>query len=195
MKIVDLMKKLLLMLCLTVTSLHAQDIYFCELGVGGGGAFYLGDENGTLFKDMGPAGELFFRYKFNGHWALKVQYEMGNAGIGYFEDVYRSTTFGGFAVGAEFNFFNYGVKYYESFSRDFSPYLYLGLGMSFFNGTATMSIPMAIGVKWKVADRVNLGLTWQVDKLFSDKFDGVNNPLGLNRSILINNDYYSTATV
>ena len=92
MKIVDLMKKLLLVLCLAVTSLHAQDIYFCEIGVGGGGAFYLGDANGTLFKDMGPAGEAFFRYKFNGHWALKAQYVMGNAGIGRFDDVYRSTT-------------------------------------------------------------------------------------------------------
>ena len=119
------MKKLLLVLCLAVTSLQAQDIYFCEIGVGGGGAFYLGDANGTLFKNMGPAGEVFFRYKFNGHWVLKAQYEMGNAGIGRFDDVYRSTTFGGLAVGAEINFFDYGVKYYEAFSQTLSHYPHL----------------------------------------------------------------------
>ena len=195
MKLAHLLKSLCVVLCFCASSLSAQDVYYMEMGLGGGGAFYLGDENGTLFKNMGPSGELFFRYRFNGHWALKAQGEFGNAGIGNFDGNYRTTTFGGVAVGGEFNFFNYGVKYYESYSMDFTPYLYLGLGVSFFQGGATFAIPMAIGVKWKVADRINLGLTWQVDKLFSDKFDGVNNPLGLNKSKFVNQDYYSTATI
>ena len=172
--------------------ISAQEIYFCGIGVGGGGAFYLGDANGVLLNNMRPSGEVFFRYKFNGHYALKAQVDLGVAGIGKVEGVFRETVFTSISLGGEFNFFKFGAKYYEPYSYDITPYVYLGVGVALFNGTVAPTIPMAIGAKWKLADRLNMGLTWQVSKLFSDNFDGIDNPLGLNKGIWVNRDWNST---
>ena len=53
-----------------------------------------------------------------------------------------------------------------------------------------MTIPFGFGVKTNLTDRLSAGLEWSYRKTFYDKIDNVESPLG--KSILHNNDWYST---
>ena len=143
--------------------------YYMEAGILGGGSYYLGDANKIPFNYMLPTGGLFLKYKFDGHWELKLQSTVGQAGIGIFDGVMQKTTFGDLALIAEFNFFNKG---------------------------GAPILPFGLGVKWYFADRLNLGLYWSTQKtLYNDNFDLIDNPLKLRKGLWINNDWYSTLAV
>lgn len=63
----------LLLLLIFPVMLQAQEEYMMELGVGGGGSFYMGDANTTrFFRNTESAFGVLWRYNFNPRYSLKV---------------------------------------------------------------------------------------------------------------------------
>lgn len=191
---------ILIIMCMLTTGLSAKgknNVYFCEFGLTGGCGFVLGDVNGMLFNHVQPVGGGFVKYKFNGHWEVKLTGEGGILGVNPHaeEEKERTMLYGGANVMGEFNFFNYGVEKWKEYRTWVTPCLVWGLGFVVFNGTAAMTMPMGIGVKFKLSDRVNTGLYWVCSKAFTDKLDYVDDPIGLNAGFWNNRDWYSTAQI
>lgn len=64
------------------------------------------------------------------------------------------------------------------------------------SGVFTANLPIGFGVKYKVAERVNLGLEWMIHFTLSDKLDGVKDPYHIASSgIFKNTDSYSNLQV
>lgn len=170
--------------------------YYMEAGFLGGGSFYLGDINTKLFNKTLPTGGAFVKYKFNGHWEAKLQSTSGLAGIGIVNNEEVNTFFIDAAAIAEFNFFNFGAMSLEPFASRISPYIFAGIGASYFNDDIAPIFPFGLGVKWQFAKRWNLGAYWSFQKtLWNDNFDLIDNPLGLDKSVWNNNDWYSTVAL
>ena len=54
-------------------------------------------------------------------------------------------------------------------------------------GVLTMGMPIGLGVKYKLAERVNASLEWLMHFTFSDKIDGVNDPYGIKSNGMFKN--------
>ena len=191
-----------LIACLITINANAntkpRDVFYCEVGVAAGGGFVLGDVNRCLFRYLQPTAGGFIKYKFNGHYELRLQLDAGILGIGKVNDAFRTQRFVAPQVLGEFNFFNYGAPRWEAFSSWVTPTLMVGLGGIIFGSDGlrcTLTIPMGVGVKFKLSNRVNMGANWIVTKTFSDRVDDVDNPLGLNKGVWNNRDWYSTAQI
>lgn len=201
------MRKVLITIAILICSLcsvQAQE-YRYELGVGAGMSGYLGDVNKSNFlKHPGFSGGLLFRYLPNTRWAVKVNayggrisgnsadYKMNfPEGMSY---SFKSTLVD---VGAqiEFNFLNYGIGASYLKLKRISPYLTLGVGgtMAIMQGQNSFSVnlPMGVGVKYKVKERLNLGLEFTMRKAFGDKLDGLSDLNGVKHSFAKNTDWYS----
>lgn len=79
-----------------------------------------------------------------------------------------------------------------------TPYIFLGLGMTFASGNEANSsvaanVPIGLGVKYKIGQRMNLGLEWGIHVSTSDELDGMKDPYGIKSSgIFKNTDCYSS---
>lgn len=93
----------------------------------------------------------------------------------------------------ELNFWPYGYhRGYQGYSR-ITPYIQLGFGLSY--GTAkafSLNLPVGAGLKYKLKERLNVGLDWQTHFTLSDKLDGLQAPTGVKTSGFKNKDHYST---
>ena len=97
----------------------------------------------------------------------------------------------------ELHFLPYGyLRDYKGHCR-LVPYLQMGFGLTYAKaGKAfTANIPLGVGVKYKVAERLNLGLDWLVHFTLSDKLDGLEAPLGISSSGFRNKDHYSALSL
>lgn len=187
---------LYLLISLSVVSVSAQDVFYCEAGLTGGCGFVLGDVNGILFNRVEPLGGAFLKYKFNGHYELRLQVDGGFLGVSSSADGGRiRSRYVGTQILGEFNFFNYGARRWEAYRTWVSPTVVAGLGVLYFNGNVTASVPVGLGLKFKLSNRINAGLYWTVAKTFSDAVDYVDDPIGLNRGFWNNRDWYSTAQI
>lgn len=182
---------------------HAQEYRF-EVGGAAGMSGYLGDaNNGNLLKKPGYAVGGLFRYIINSRMAVKANLLIasisGNStGL---ENVYPGGENYAFKsqlydLGAqfEFNFLNYGIgsKYLKL--KRISPYLTLGAGFTMATGDGdafTMNVPMGLGVKYKLSERLNLGLEFTMRMSLSDKLDGLKDLNGINSGFAKNKDWYS----
>ncbi|MGB4205567.1 MAG: DUF6089 family protein [Ferruginibacter sp.] len=134
------MKKYLVALLLAgvVPAIHAQRI---ELGVTGGGMYYMGDLNPEkLFELTQPAFGFVYRYNFNNRVAVRSGLLVGNVrgddlitqyrverGLNFSSDIYEASVVG------EFNFFDY----FTGSSRSYiSPYIFGGVGAFMYNPKA-----------------------------------------------------------
>ncbi|MCI8998865.1 MAG: porin family protein [Muribaculaceae bacterium] len=192
---------------------HAQsqsqmENYRFDIGAGVGMSGYLGDANeSNLFSHPGVGLNASFRYLVNTRWAFRGTVtaaslsgsteNMSNVLPGGAAYNFKSWVYD-LGARAEFNFFNYGLgKGYQQMSR-FSPYLSLGAGVvmaSVEGDTFTaMSIPMGLGVKYKLQPRVNLGLEFTMTKVLGDHIDGkdLSDIYMIKSSFLKNTDWYST---
>lgn len=97
----------------------------------------------------------------------------------------------------EYNFWPYGTGRDYHRAKRLAPYLFLGLGATVADtklaGTVvTAHVPLGLGVKYKAADRLNLGLEWRMHFSLSDELDGVSDPYGIkSQGIFKNTDCYS----
>lgn len=175
--------------------------FFCEVGVKGGTGYYVGERASHIFNHprWSAGGEA--RYKIDPRWSLRLQ--------GLVHDIYFVNGDGGYDkmhvnvdVAAEFNFFRLGMKQYDSRVKNYSPYIFLGVGCGVFrydgSPTAAAYIPLGIGFRWKFSQRFGLNLAWQHNIYFSDKLEGLpvtNDRYELNGSNIFNNDLTSQLTL
>jgi hypothetical protein len=194
------------LLSIVTIGLSAQEDpeYRAELGGGIGVVAYEGDFNGNLFKNMQPMMTLIGRYKFNPRMAIAMNVSYGKI-KGSSKDV---KTYYPTLVKEEFNhrLLDVGFKYEYNFwpfgtgkeyrgAKRLTPYIGIGVGVTFVKPEKTevaMNLPIGAGVKYKVADRMNLALEWVMHITTSDMLDGVKDPYGIQSSGLFKNtDCYS----
>ena len=197
----------LVMILSITTGLQAQVL---EVGLGGGGAGYIGDLNqNNNFKISGVSGGAYLKANLDPYWAVGLHYNYGRIkgddikssneqfrarGLNFNNDLHEMS------LQADFNFLEYfaggGVK-------NFTPYIFTGVGLLFFSpkgvyqdpatgdnawyrlrfyntegqGTAyrsfALSIPYGVGAKVRLKD--NWGLFTQVGyrTAFTDFIDDV----------------------
>lgn len=196
--------------------------YRMEIGAGVGATAYQGDFNDGLFKSMQPSGAVVFRAIMNPYMAVRVSgmYTQVKGDVKNVSTYYPDITPNGYSfknsVGDlsatyEYNFLPYGTGHEYRGAKRCTPFISLGIGMTYVNskdGTwdygqganhntsksiITGNIPLGVGVKYRMGDRLNLSLDWQMHFTFSDYLDGVKDPYHIGSSGMFKNtDCYST---
>lgn len=186
------------------TASQAQD-YRYELGGGIGFSGYLGDVNKSNFlQSPGFSGGAVFRYLPNTRWAVKANLTVasisGNSAENnmVFPDgaTYSfSSTLCDMGVQMEFNFFDYGIGATYLKLKRITPYMTLGIGgvMASTSGQTSfaMNMPVGVGLKYKLKERLNLGIEFTMRKAFGDKLDGLSDLNGVKSSFAKNTDWSS----
>ena len=156
-----------------------------ELGVNAGAAGYIGDINPTnLFKPAGVAFGAYIKRNFNPYWAVGIHYNYGKikGNDANSDDLSLktrnlnfSTSLNELSLQVDFNFLDY---FSGGGRKNFSPYVFAGVGGVLFNPKATyngetfelkyyetggkkyrsyaMSIPYGIGMKYRIGERLGL---------------------------------------
>lgn len=207
------MRRLLfsLLALLAVTTLCAQDEteYRMEIGVGAGVVSYEGDFNGSIVSDMQPSGAIVARYVFNPYMGLKLSAGYGklkgsSADVETYLPDYTeadapyefSHSLWDASLVYEYNFWPYGTGRDYRGSKRLTPFVFAGLGATIVTGgeqnVFTANVPLGLGVKYKIGERLNLGVEWAMHFSLSDKLDGVEDPYGVKSTgIFKNTDCYS----
>jgi opacity protein-like surface antigen len=194
-------------LCLLSTSVVAQTEpeYRIEVGAGVGMVTYQGDFNGNILKNPMPMGSLLAKYRMTPRMALAMNVSYGKIkgsskdAKTYIPARWQDYSFnhGLLDVGLryELNFWPYGTGREYRGAKPVTPYIYIGVGMTFAKPDKTevgMNMPLGAGVKYKVADRVNLALEWTMHFNSNDWIDGAGDIYGISSSGLFKNtDCYS----
>jgi len=201
-----------LSLCVTAGAQDAPE-YRLELGASAGLAAYQGDLNGNLLRGQKPAFGLLARYKLNPRMAFALHIDHSRlsgssdnvdtwmpAIAGQTYDFKSSVT--GADVAFEYNCWPFGTGREYFGARHFTPFVTFGAGLVFAKATpalngrqsvAAFETPFGLGVKYKVADRLNLIAAWTMHFSGTDRIDGLDDPYGIESSGLFKNtDCYST---
>ena len=190
-----------------VASVHAQTDpeYKLELGGGIGMVSYQGDFSSGLFKNLQPMFTVLAKYRFDPRRAVALNVSYGQL-KGSSEDVktyYPLTTTYDFkskvadvGLRLEYNFWPFGTGYEYRGAKRLTPYVAIGLGMTIAKAegkSATgVNMPIGVGVKYKMGDRLNLAAEWAMHFTSSDELDGIKDPYGIKSSGLFKNtDCYS----
>lgn len=199
---------IMLMLAATL-QVGAQDDpeYRLEVGAGVGMMGYLGDFNGNLTKDLQPMATIVGRYVFNPWMALRASISRGKMkgssnDVETFYPDYADQPYNfdnalyDFTVTYEYNFMPYGTGWDYRGSRRFTPFVFGGIGIAYADtpekGRAAFSLPLGLGVKYKIGKRLNIGLEWAMHFTQSDWLDGAKDPYYIKSSGLFKNtDCYS----
>ena len=190
---------------------NAQEDYRFDAGGGLGMTGYLGDANmSNLWSNPGFDAMILFRYLRNPRIAFKTGFYVGSlsGNTADMTDVLPdaaqfkfSTTFYELSEMFEFNFLNYGIgEKYRNLKR-FSPFITAGVGVTAWTSDgylgAAFTLPFGIGAKFKLNQRLNLGLEFLMKKTFSDRLDGrdLKDPHFIKSSFAKNTDWYSTLSL
>lgn len=200
---------LVIMLVVFAARIHAQDDpqYRMEIGAGVGMVSYEGDFNGSLFSNMQPMGSVVARYNFDPYKCLRLSASYGKLKGDskklktYYPDYQDagysfSNSLVDVSLVFEYNFWPYGTGRDYRGAKRLTPYIFGGLGATYVKGVEknvfTGNVPIGIGVKYKAAERLNIGLDWTMHFSMSDELDGVRDPYGIKSSgIFKNTDCYS----
>lgn len=203
---------LLLLIVLTIAVLTPrtagaqEESYRFDIGAGIGMGGYMGDLNeSNPLAHPGFTGDFSFRYRFDSRWAL-------NTLLGYSrlsgnstdlqsslpDDIqykFKSSVID-LSERAEFNFFPYGIGETYKQLRRWSPYLALGIGLAVASCEGSSHVafimPMAVGIRYKLRERLNISLEFSMTKAFSDHLDGeIADLYQVKSSFLKNTDWYS----
>lgn len=168
-----------------------------DFGLFGGGATPISDYSRLkIFQSINPNAGVFYRYNFNSRYSLRINGLYGIVGAsGYLNDLNTPVSFQKqvFELAAlfEINYLDFllGVEHMR-----FSPYVYYGLGFSFYQGVLTGSVPIGTGVKYALNKRWTAGAEISAHKLLNDELDNLDNPyqnshLGKVSDYLHNNDW------
>ena len=212
------MRQLLLFILFSLPMLsYAQSDpeYLMEVGAGIGMMSYEGDFNGNITKCGQPSAAVILRRNLNPRQGFRFQLGYGKlkasstdvatAYPGYTTKQYDdnngvATTFSHTLVDLnavyEYNFWPYGTGRDYRGAKRITPFVFFGLGATYVNGndnnTFTANVPLGIGVKYKIGDRLNLNVDWAMHFSMSDKLDGIKDPyLVQSHGIFKNTDCYS----
>lgn len=194
-------------------SLMAQDDpeYRAEIGGGVGLLTYHGDLGGGILSGMEPEISLLLKYKGNPRtaWSFALGYGKLKGSSKNTETWYPATSdevidFSNSMVDAslkfEYNFWPYGTgREYRGAVR-LTPYFALGLGFVYSDtpqgGVFAMQVPIGVGVKYKIATRLNLQVEWAIHFSGSDKLENIEDPYGVeSKGMFKNTDCYSLLQV
>lgn len=196
-------------------SAQSEEEYRMEVGVGAGAAFSLNDANSSLFGGAKPMGGAVARFIFNPRSALKLTasyattsgnidgvknfYPAHPAGTASPQRLQHSWSGGIVDVSAlyELHFLPYGYfRTYLGLSR-IVPYIQGGIGITYgtVDKVVAPNIPIGFGVKYKLSERLNLGLDWKMHFTTTDRLDGLQDPLGIPTSGFKKKDHYSLLTI
>lgn len=197
-------------LLLSVFTARAQEDpeYRMEIGGGIGLVAYQGDFNSSLTKNMQAMGTVLARYRFNPRMGLAMNIGYGQLkgasdGTQTWYPAYSGGNVVAFSskivdagVRFEYNFWPYGTGREYRGAQRFTPYVAMGLGMTYAKtdggSVVTGNMPIGVGVKYKAGTRVNVGLEWAMRFSMSDKLDGVADPYGIpSNGMFKNTDCYS----
>jgi hypothetical protein len=200
---------LLLLMLAAMLNMNAQtdDEYLMEIGGGVGFLGYLGDYNNVLTRDLQPMATLLVRRNLNPYMGLRLAASFGKL-KGDERDVktvYPSTgvtpysfsrTLTDVSLTYEYNFWPYGTGHDYYGAKRLTPFVFLGLGGTYAGGDGssvfTANVPIGLGLKYKVGQRMNVGVEWAMHFSMSDKLDGRKDPYGITSSgMLKNTDCYS----
>lgn len=200
---------LLLLMLAAMLNMNAQtdDEYLMEIGGGVGFLGYLGDYNNVLTRDLQPMATLLVRRNLNPYMGLRLAASFGKL-KGNERDVktiYPSTgvtpysfsrTLTDVSLTYEYNFWPYGTGHDYYGAKRLTPFVFLGLGGTYAGGDGssvfTANVPIGLGLKYKVGQRINVGVEWAMHFSMSDKLDGRKDPYGITSSgIFKNTDCYS----
>lgn len=206
------MRKLLLMLMvlLLAARMSAQDDpqYRMEIGAGVGTVSYEGDFNGNVLKNMQPMFSALWRYNFDPYKDLRLSATYGklkgsskNVDTYYPDYATEEYSFNrnllDVSLVFEYNFWPYGTGRDYRGAKRLTPYIYGGIGATSASGGGsksvfTANVPIGLGVKYKLNERMNLGLDWGIHFSLSDELDGVKDPYQVKSSGMFKNtDCYS----
>lgn len=194
--------------------------YTKEVGGGIGLNYMIGDLNRSAFRHMHPSADFLMRFVLSPRMAIKAEagYNYLKGRKDHVKEFYpeqigvvnseqmRNNMFGhmvDLTAMYELNFLPYGwMRNYKGHKR-ITPYMQVGLGVVYAhtstmrNGTrhtgnaVNVCIPVGIGLKYKVAPRLNLGLDWTMRFTPSDKLDGLADPTGIKSHGFHGKDFYS----
>ena len=152
-------------------------------------------------------GKLLWRYNFDPYKDLRLSASYGklkgsSADVKtYYPDYAESTyEFNHNVVDVSlvfgYNFWPYGTGRDYRGAKRLTPYIYGGLGATSVSGGSksvfTANVPIGIGVKYKVRERLNVGLDWGFHFSLNDELDGVKDPYRVKSSgAFKNTDCYS----
>ncbi len=200
---------LLALLLATALPASAQSDYEyrMEIGAGVGMVAYEGDFNGNITHGMQPMASAVLRRTFNPYMALRFAAAYGklkgsSKNVKTYMPEYVDTPYE-FAnslvdVSAtyEYNFWPYGTGHDYRGAQRLTPFIFAGLGATYASGSGnnvfTANVPLGVGVKYKVATRLNLGIEWAMHFSMNDNLDGVKDPYGIQSTGMFKNtDCYS----
>lgn len=198
----------LLMLCATLTaSAQQDDEYLMEIGGGVGMVSYQGDFNGKITSGMQPAGVIVWRRLLNPYMGFRVMGMMGKlkgdatrVETYYPDETTRAYSFDrsltDVSVTYEYNFWPYGTGRDYRGAKRLTPFVFGGIGATYVSGgekkVFTANVPIGLGIKYKLKERLNVGLEWSMHFSLSDELDGMADPYGIKSSgAFKNTDCYS----
>lgn len=198
----------LLMLCATLTaSAQQDDEYLMEIGGGVGMVAYQGDFNGKITSGMQPAGAIVWRRLLNPYMGFRVTGMMGKlkgdatrVETYYPDETTRAYSFDhsltDVSVTYEYNFWPYGTGRDYRGAKRLTPFIFGGIGATYVSGgekkVFTANVPIGLGIKYKLKERLNVGLEWSMHFSLSDELDGMADPYGIKSSgAFKNTDCYS----
>ncbi len=194
-------------------SIYAQydDEYKMEIGAGLGMTSYVGDFNSSIVKDIQPSASIVLRRIFNPYMGLKLNMLYGkmkgsSSDVDTYYPDYVSTPYEfdndliDLSLTYEYNFFPYGTGMDYRGAKRFTPFIFLGLGGTYVKtedkSAFAVNFPIGVGVKYKIAKRLNLTLEWAMHFSTSDKLDGVQDPYKIKSTGMFKNkDAYSTLQI
>ncbi len=172
-----------------------------EIGLNTGLSVYYGDLNeSALFYS--PKVYYGFLIKRNFDERYAVQLALNNVKLGVDEpkvnivdQIYPVNSFDSrvwdVVLQTEFNFLPYSPL---ELKKDFiSPYITAGVGVIFFSGGKSLTVPFGLGIKVKIDRRLGIGSEWTFRKTFTDVIDNGTESIKTDEysSLIHNNDWFS----
>lgn len=150
-----------------------------EIGVLGGGSYYLGEMNPAIpFVNTQLAFGALARLNINDRVAVKLSYTRGkikgtdSQPVRLAPQNYSFTsTVNDISLVGEFNWWDYFTGSKKSY---FTPFLFAGVAYYMSDLNNGIAVPFGFGFKYSISQRLGLSFEWGMRKTFSDELDGVN---------------------
>lgn len=200
------MKKFIFIAVFLGTIIGAKAQKKVDLGIFGGGSYYLGDINQSKqFYSLSYALGGLYRFNINPRYTIRCSIFYGNlqADDQDFNNRFqqsRDNSFSGTVLDATLQF-EFNFMPYSTFGRagEYTVYTTGGIGVAFINISGPSSplvIPFGVGAKVNLGKKMGIGIEWGFRKMFYDMLDGFENQIDPEyRSFIHNFDWYSIAGI
>lgn len=193
-----------LLLSIASVPANAQTDYEYRMEIGGGVGLmaYEGDFNGSILHNMQPSASLMLRRVMNPYMDLRLaasydKLKGSSKDVKTYLPQYQdtqydfSTTLVDLSATYEYNFWPYGTGNDYRGAQRITPFIFAGIGTTYAStptgNVFTANLPLGLGVKYKVAPRLNLGIEWAIHFSLNDKLDGIADPYGIQSTGMFKN--------